>query len=176
MQNFNFFVDKNRGLEYNVVMENKDIDILTVNPDPITGKLPTKKQLEVLTLLNPLKYPGMKNKEVGLLLGISAKAAQDRMSTLKKRCPDIYDKFRKLRFEKKEVKHRYKTGCKDCGTDIPYGQDICFRCWRSRDKKLNPKAYKQDRMFPANGPTKSTIDWDKWEDNDLMDWAFWRKY
>lgn len=50
--------------------------------------------------------------------------------------------------------------CK-CGIIIPDGQDSCYGCWRRKDKKKNPKLYEQDRMFPANGQTPSTIDFIK---------------
>ena len=46
--------------------------------------------------------------------------------------------------------------CK-CGIKIPDGQDACYGCWRIKDRKKNPKLYEQDRMFPANGQTPSTV-------------------
>lgn len=47
--------------------------------------------------------------------------------------------------------------CK-CGIKIPANQDKCYGCWRRRDRKRYPKLYEQDRMFPANGQTPSTVD------------------
>ena len=64
--------------------------------DDITGKKPTKKQLEVLLLLNPFKGYKTEN-DIAKELGISRIAVCNRMQNLKKRCPSIYKKFMKLK-------------------------------------------------------------------------------
>ena len=56
---------------------------------------------------------------------------------------------------KKEMKY-----CK-CGVCILVGQDACYGCWRIKDRKKNPKNYRRDLMYPANGRTPSTIDFIK---------------
>ena len=64
--------------------------------DNITGKKPTKKQLEVLLLLNPFK--GYKTEDdVAKELGISRRAICYRIENLKKRCPLVYEEFAKLK-------------------------------------------------------------------------------
>lgn len=158
---------------YNKSMDTLRTDNLRVRPDPKTGKLPTQKQLDVLRALNPFcsgKKPT--SKEAASALGISVAALKTRLATFRKRCPILSQRFRLARFPKKREylqKIYSEPGrCCYCGRDIPEKQDICFRCWRKRDRKLNPDNYKKDPMFPTNGVTKSTIDWDKWEDNDYL--------
>jgi len=60
--------------------------------DCITGKEPTKRQLEVLLLLNPF-VKKTNYTEIAKILGISKAGVQQRMCHLKKRCPSIYKKF-----------------------------------------------------------------------------------
>lgn len=57
---------------------------------------PTKKQLELLLILNPFEKKTA-YREAANILGISKAAVQQRMLNLKKRCPDVYWKFRKLK-------------------------------------------------------------------------------
>lgn len=64
--------------------------------DNVTGKEPTKRQLEVLMLLNPFEKK-TNYAEVAKILEISKAAVQQRMCHLKKRCPSIYQKFWNLR-------------------------------------------------------------------------------
>ena len=57
---------------------------------------PTKKQLEVLKTLNPF-IGNITYEQAAKELGISRDAVEKRMRNLKKRCPEIYWKFRELR-------------------------------------------------------------------------------
>jgi hypothetical protein len=150
-------------------MDKITIDNLKVRPDQKTGKKPTTKQLQLLCVLNPFRRRRkVTYAEAAALLGISVSSVNGRMSNFKHRCPELHKNFDVVRYPKKyrEVRHVHKTGCVDCGTPVPENQKLCFGCWRIRDRKYNPHIYKQDKMFPKNGRTCSTIDWDKWEDND----------
>jgi len=140
---------------------------------------PTKRQMEILLILNPFEY-NRNYKDAAEILGVSESCVKNQMFKLKKQCPVIYEKFRKIKLVmEKELnysiyqpvipfssfrKERHKTSmstrdkpCK-CGIKIPEGQDECYMCWRRKDKKKNPKLYEKDRMFPANGRTPSTIE------------------
>lgn len=64
--------------------------------DSVTGKEPTKRQLEVLLLLNPFEKK-TNYAEVAKIIGISKAGVQQRICHLKKRCPSIYKKFWDLR-------------------------------------------------------------------------------
>lgn len=150
-------------------MEQTTINNLKVRPDQKTGKLPTTKQLQLLYVLNPFRRKKKVTYAVAAeLLGITISCVGKRMGNFKRRCPELHKNFDMARYPDKyrEVRHVHKTGCVDCGTAVPENQRLCFRCWRIRDRKYNPNNYKQDKMFPLNGRTCSTIDWDKWEDND----------
>ena len=136
-------------------------------PDQRTGKVPTEKQLEVLICLNPLKNKGKTYGDVAAELGITVEAIKSRMKGLKIRCPVIYQTFRNVRFKKKRKKI-FDVGCHHCGCELPKGQDMCFRCWRIEDRKKNPRNYDKDHMFPANGKTKSKLDWNG---EDILDEA-----
>jgi DNA-binding Lrp family transcriptional regulator len=70
--------------------------------DDVTGKEPTKKQLEVLLLLNPFEGK-VTQAEAAEKLGISREAVCIRMRNLKKRCPIVHEKFMKIKksFNKK---------------------------------------------------------------------------
>ena len=59
-------------------------------------KRPTKKQMELLLILNPFKFDRT-YKDAAMLLGISESAVKNRMIRLKKRCPVVYERFRKIR-------------------------------------------------------------------------------
>ena len=56
---------------------------------------PTKKQLAVLKALNPY-VANTTYEEAAKELEISVSAVRDRMYRLKKRCPEIYEKFKQL--------------------------------------------------------------------------------
>jgi len=155
--------------KYNRDMRDATIDNLKVQPDPKTGKIPTTKQMQLLYVLNPYWRKNKVTYAVAAkLLGISISCVGKRMNCFKRRCPELHKNFDVARYPDKYREKRvfHKTGCVDCGTDVPENQRLCFRCWRARDRKYNPNDYKKDPMFPANGATKSTILWDKWEDND----------
>ena len=159
------FLAKQQGFGYNNSMEQ-----------------PTKRQLEILLVLNPFEF-NRTYKDVARILGISETCVKSRMARLKKQCPVIYEKFKEVKRKEKLVmrnglnysiyqpviplssfdKEHHKTGtsakmklCK-CGIRIPIDQDSCYICWRREDRKKNPKFYEKDRMFPANGPTPNTI-------------------
>lgn len=57
---------------------------------------PTEKQMELLLILNPFEFDRT-YKDAAELLGISESAVKDRMTKLKKWCPVVYERFRKLR-------------------------------------------------------------------------------
>lgn len=170
-----FCLDFQATIWYNNSMENIDNYILKVKPDLITGKLPTKKQLEVMLICNPFRAKHVKYSDAAKLLGINKRAIQDRMTSLHKRCPQIWESFRKERF-KDRVNHypkKFDTGCVDCGCEVPKGQDLCYSCWRRRDREANPELYQKDRMFPANGKTWNKIDMDKFDDAiSIDDWGY----
>lgn len=151
-------------------MEQSTIDNLKVRPDQKTGKRPTVKQLQLLYVLNPFRRKKkVIFKVAAILLGITDTAVASRMRGFQKRCPILYGNYCVARYPRKRKRPKkviHETGCQDCGTDILENQQLCFRCWKIRDRKSNPNNYKQDTMFPANGATKSSIDWDKWSDND----------
>ena len=150
-------------------MDETTIDNQKVRPDQKTSKKPTVKQRQLLYVLNPFRRKNKVTYAVAAkLLGISISSCGQRMNRFKRRCPELHKNFDKARYPDKyrEIRVVHKTGCVDCGEDVPENQRLCFRCWRIRDRKYNPNVYKQDSMFPANGATKSTIEWDKWEDND----------
>lgn len=152
-------LDVTLSYRYNRVMETNDTYTRRVLPDQRTGKLPTAKQLEVLMCLNPLKYKGKTYSDVAIELGITVHTVKGRMRGLKVRCPVIYQTFRNVRFKKRKARQKiFDVGCRHCGCDVPIGQDLCFGCWRAKDKSANPIPYKKDRMFPANGKTKSKLD------------------
>lgn len=152
-------------------MEDIEQYILKVKPDQTTGKIPTKKQLEVIMLVNPFRAKSVKYADAAKILGITVSAVKERMTSLRKRCPQIWESFRKERF-KDRVTHqptKYTTGCVGCGCDLPDGQDTCYRCWREQDRKYNPDLYRKDKMFPANGKTMSKIDLDIMEEHNERD-------
>lgn len=64
--------------------------------DDVSGKEPTKRQLEVLLLQNPF-VKKTNYAEIAEILGISKAGVQQRICHLKKRCPSIYQKFRELK-------------------------------------------------------------------------------
>lgn len=84
-------------------MENDKLKLSYV--DSISGKEPTKRQLEVLLLLNPF-VKKTNYAEVARILGISRAAVQQRICHLKKRCPSIYQKFSNLKKELNDRDHR----------------------------------------------------------------------
>lgn len=140
-------------------MEDIEQYISMVKPDQITGKLPTKKQLEVMVLINPFRAKSVKYSDVAKMLGITTLAVKERMKTLSKQCPQIWQAFRRERF-KDRVNHlpkKHTTGCVGCGCIVPENQEMCYRCWREIDRKYNPELYKKDSMFPANGKTVSKL-------------------
>lgn len=167
---FQIFLVDNPNHRYNKVMSEITINNLMVRPDPKTGKLPTTKQLQLLLVLNPFRRKKkVTYKQAAILLGITDCAVASRMRGFQKRCPILYANYCVARYPRKHKRPKkviHEAGCPDCGCDIPDNQEFCFRCWRTRDRKYNPNNYKQDSMFPANGVTKNTINWDKWEDND----------
>lgn len=73
------------------MINNKD-----VFPDPQTGFLPTQRQLEILLTLNPLEYDRT-YEDVAKILKVSEGSIQKQISRLKQRCPDVYQRFKKLR-------------------------------------------------------------------------------
>ena len=165
-----FVLDVTTSSDYNRVMETNDIYTRRVLPDQRTGMLPTEKQLEVLMCLNPLKNKGKTYSDVAAELGITINAVKSRMKGLKSRCPVIYQAFRNVRFKKpKKRKQIFEEGCHHCGCIVPKGQDMCFRCWRTEDRKENPRNYDKDRMFPANGKTMSKIKIDQMETTHAAD-------
>lgn len=141
-------------------METNDIYTRRVLPDQRTGMLPTEKQLVVLMCLNPLKNKGKTYGDVANELGITINSIKSRMKGLKSRCPVIYRTFRNVRFKKRKQKKVFDEGCHQCGCELPVGQDTCYSCWRANDRLSNPHNYDKDNMFPANGKTRSKIDWD----------------
>jgi len=56
---------------------------------------PTKKQLELLQVLNPYKRK-MVYWEAAEILGVGLQAVKDRMFRLKRRCPEVYRNFKQL--------------------------------------------------------------------------------
>ena len=140
-------------------------------------KQPTEKQWKILLALNPFEF-SRTYKDAAAVLGISETCVKSRMARLKKQCPIIYEKFREAVMENKvKVKHgisiyedvipkeqfdvpkisfKMKNKCK-CGIIIPDGQDMCYGCWRIKDRKKNPKNYRRDLMYPTNGQTPSMI-------------------
>ncbi len=61
-------------------------------------KEPTKKQLEMLNALNPFRVDVNETfEEVAEELGITENAVWEMMARLKKRCPEVYERFRNLR-------------------------------------------------------------------------------
>jgi hypothetical protein len=152
-------------------MEDIEQYIQKVKPDQITGKLPTKKQLEVMILVNPFRAKSVKYSDAAKILGITVSAVKERMTSLRKRCPQIWKSFRRERF-KDRVTHqptKHTTGCVGCGCDVPEGQEHCYRCWRKLDRFANPELYWEDPMFPANGKTMSKIDLDIMEEINEKD-------
>lgn len=75
--------------------------------DSVSGKEPTKRQLEVLLLQNPF-VKKTNYAEIARTLGISKAGVQQRICRLKKRCPLIYQKFRDLKKELNDRDHRRK--------------------------------------------------------------------
>ena len=57
---------------------------------------PTRRQMELLLILNPLEF-NRTYKDAAVLLKISESAVKNRMTRLKKRCPVVYERFRKIR-------------------------------------------------------------------------------
>jgi len=64
--------------------------------DEVSERKPTKRQMEVLLLLNPFEGK-VTQSDVAEKLGISRKAVFLRLKNLKKRCPGIYEKFMKIK-------------------------------------------------------------------------------
>lgn len=81
-------------LWYNMIIMNRCYD--KIKTDDETGLLPTERQVEILFLLNPFRFDRT-YKDAAEILGISVWAIQKQMSNLKKRCPAIYKRFKKLR-------------------------------------------------------------------------------
>lgn len=73
--------------------------------DSVSGKEPTKRQLEVLLLQNPF-VKKINYAEIAKVLGISKAGVQQRMCHLKKRCPSIYQKFKDLKKEINDKNHK----------------------------------------------------------------------
>lgn len=84
-------------------MENDKLKLSYV--DEVSGKEPTKRQLEVLLLQNPF-VKKTNYAEIAKILGISKAGVQQRICHLKKRCPSIYKKFRELKKEINDRNHR----------------------------------------------------------------------
>lgn len=63
--------------------------------DPTTGKPPTKKQLEILLLLNPFEHD-ITYEDAAKTLGVDKQNIKATMSRFKTRCPVIYKRFKKL--------------------------------------------------------------------------------
>lgn len=59
-------------------------------------KQPTEIQMKILLALNPFEF-NRTYKDVAKMLGISESNVQSQMMKLKKRCPVVYEKFRKIR-------------------------------------------------------------------------------
>lgn len=57
---------------------------------------PTKKQMELLLILNPFEF-NRTYKDVAEILGVSESNIQTQMSKFKGRCPDAYEKFMKVK-------------------------------------------------------------------------------
>jgi len=133
--------------------------------------------MELLLILNPFEF-NRTYKNAARILGISESSVKGRMARLKKRCPVIYEKFRKVvmknkmehkgvisifedvipkeQFDVPKISFNSKNKCK-CGIIIPDGQNSCYGCRRRKDRKKNPKLYEKDRMFPANGKTANMV-------------------
>ena len=60
---------------------------------------PTRKQLELLLVLNPFNCERVNYHEAADIIGISESCVKKRMHRFKKRCPEAYWKFRALRNE-----------------------------------------------------------------------------
>lgn len=73
-------------------MENLKLNYI----DDVSGKEPTKRQLEVLLLQNPF-VKKTNYAEIARTLGISKAGVQQRICRLKRRCPSIYQKFKDLK-------------------------------------------------------------------------------
>ena len=58
---------------------------------------PTRKQLELLRVLNPFRGKKIFYREAAKIMGLSVRAVEDRMSNLKKNSPEVYWKFKQLR-------------------------------------------------------------------------------
>ncbi len=58
---------------------------------------PTKKQLDLLQVLNPFKGSYVTYEEAAKILGFSVRAIESRVSKLKKNSPEVYWKFKQLR-------------------------------------------------------------------------------
>jgi len=102
-------------------MENDRLQLSYV--DNISGKEPTKRQLEVLLLLNPFEKK-TNYAEVARTLGISRAAVQQRMCHLKKRCPSIYKKFWDLRKAMNDRNHK-RSLAKPWLFDPKFLEDAC---------------------------------------------------
>jgi len=59
-------------------------------------KRPTKKQLELLLILNPY-IEKISYKDAAVVLGVSESAVKKRLKILKSRCPDVYGSFMSVR-------------------------------------------------------------------------------
>ena len=57
---------------------------------------PTRKQLELLRVLNPFKNKKIFYREAAKIMGLSLQTVKDRMSRLKKNSPEVYWKFKQL--------------------------------------------------------------------------------
>ncbi len=57
---------------------------------------PTKKQLDLLQVLNPHKETKVTQADAAKILGVTVRAIEYRMSNLKRRCPDTYQTFKQL--------------------------------------------------------------------------------
>ena len=87
---------KHVGHRYNKGMDKTTIDNLKVQPDQKTGKKATKKQMELLLILNPFEF-NRTYADAAEILGVSESNIQTRMSEFKKRCPAAYEKFMKVK-------------------------------------------------------------------------------
>ena len=73
-------------------------------------KKPTRKQLEMLQALNPLKADANETfKQAANELDISKSSLYDRMLRLKQRCPEVYGRFRELRKGINRTKRRLRN-------------------------------------------------------------------
>lgn len=97
------------------------------NTDEITGKRLTKKQLKLLIVLNPLNGHKLQ-KEAAEELGVSLTAINHCMSRIKKRCPQVYKNFIKLKktLNNRDNKRKFDNPIKVSQLCTDSGQNECF--------------------------------------------------